>query len=188
MRALPNIIITGTPGTGKSTHSERLAALLPDLTYLSVNAFIVENALQDGYDEDRQSAMVDEDKLVDQLEPVLDKGGQIVDWHVCDIFPEDLIDLVVVLRTNTTRLYDRLKDRGYADKKFDDNVDAEIMDVILNDAKDAYAPEIVIELESNTAEDVDSNCERIEQWVRQWITDNAKDDDDEEDGEDDEER
>jgi adenylate kinase len=50
-------------------------------------------------------------QLIDLITPDLEQGGRIIDWHVCDIFPESLIDLVVVLRTSTTRLFDRLKDR-----------------------------------------------------------------------------
>ncbi|KAK9471765.1 AAA domain-containing protein [Dipodascopsis tothii] len=173
MRTHPNIVITGTPGTGKSTHCTALAKLLPDMEIIAINDFVKEHKLEDGFDEERQSTMVDEDKLVDLLEPRLKKGGVVIDWHVCDVFPEDVIDLVVVLRTATNRLYDRLKKRGYSDKKFEDNMDAEIMDVILQDAKDAYEPEVLIELTSDTDADVDSNCERIAAWAEQWRKDNA---------------
>lgn len=40
------------------------------------------------------------------------KGGHLVDWHACDLFPKDWIDLVVVLRCpETSILYDRLSAR-----------------------------------------------------------------------------
>ena len=45
--------------------------------------------------------------------------------------------------------------------------------MLLQEARDAYEEEIVVELRSNTADDMDSNVERIEAWVKQWITDNA---------------
>ena len=38
-------------------------------------------------------------------------GGRIIDWHACDLFPQSWIDLVVVLRVDSTNLYDRLKAR-----------------------------------------------------------------------------
>ncbi|KAK9314795.1 AAA domain-containing protein [Lipomyces starkeyi] len=175
MRKLPNIIITGTPGTGKSAHSERLVELMPKMTYVSINKYIKDYSLEDGFDEERQSAMVDEDKLIDLITPDLEQGGRIIDWHVCDIFPESLIDLVVVLRTSTTRLFDRLKDRNYPQKKFIDNMDSEIMEIILNDARESYDPAIVIELYSNDNDDLESNCQRIEDWTKQWIIDNDED-------------
>ncbi|KAK9238137.1 AAA domain-containing protein [Lipomyces kononenkoae] len=172
MRKLPNIIVTGTPGTGKSIHCERLKELMPKMTYRSINEYVKEHSLEDGFDEERQSTMVDEDKLVDLLTGDLDKGGCIIDWHVCHIFPEGLIDLVVVLRTSTNRLFDRLKERNYPEKKFMDNIDSEIMEIILNDARESYDPEIVIELQSNDNDDLESNCQRIESWAKQWIIDN----------------
>ena len=39
------------------------------------------------------------------------QGGYIIDWHACDLFPKSWIDLVVVLRTDSTLLYDRLASR-----------------------------------------------------------------------------
>jgi len=79
----------------------------------------------------------------------------------------------VVLRADSAVLYDRLAARGYADSKLQENIDSEIMEVLLQEARDAYEEEIVVELRSNTADDMDSNVERIEAWVKQWITDNA---------------
>jgi len=38
-------------------------------------------------------------------------GGNIVDFHSCDFFPERWFDLVVVLRTYNEILYPRLEKR-----------------------------------------------------------------------------
>ena len=62
MRARPNIIITGTPGVGKSTHCETLAASL-GLTHLSINTIVKDRGCYDGWDEEYQSWIVDEDKV-----------------------------------------------------------------------------------------------------------------------------
>lgn len=98
----------------------------------------------------------------------------ILDWHACDIFPERWIDLVVVLRCDTSTLYDRLTARGYTGKKLDENMDAEIMQVLLDEARESYAEEIVVELRSDGVEDVDGNVERVEQWVENWRRDRGK--------------
>ena len=89
----------------------------------------------------------------------------ILDWHACDIFPERWIDLVVVLRCDTSTLYDRLTARGYTGKKLDENMDAEIMQVLLDEARESYAEEIVVELRSDGVEDVDGNVEGIRIWM-----------------------
>jgi len=45
------------------------------------------------------------------MEDEVAQGGCIIDWHACDLFPRRWIDLVVVLRTDSTTLYDRLSAR-----------------------------------------------------------------------------
>ncbi|KAF3925621.1 hypothetical protein ABW21_db0206325 [Orbilia brochopaga] len=173
MARQPNIIVTGTPGTGKSTHCEMLAEAT-GLKHLSVNQVAKDNNCYDSYDEELKSWEVDEDKLLDAIEDDVKKGGHIIDWHVCDVFPKSWVDLVVVLRTDNTILYDRLKARGYSDNKIEENIDAEIMQVILDEARDAYDQEIVIELRSDENEDVESNVDRIAAWIVQWRKDNQE--------------
>ena len=53
-------------------------------------------------------------------------------------------------------------------------MDAEIMEVLLQEARESYDDRIVIELGSDEAEDVESNVERIEQWVKMWIADQER--------------
>ena len=64
-RTRPNIIITGTPGTGKTTHSEQLAESL-GLRYLGINEVIKDKGCDEGFDEEFQSIIVDEDKVWEQ--------------------------------------------------------------------------------------------------------------------------
>lgn len=65
--------------------------------------------------------------------------------------------------------------RGYTGQKLEENMDAEIMQVILEEARASYDEEIVIELTSDTSEDIDSNVERIETWIANWKQDHAED-------------
>lgn len=95
-------------------------------------------------------------------------GGYIIDWHVCDIFPESWIDLVVVIRCDSTVLYDRLTERGYSRLKLDENMDAEIMEVVIDEAREAYNEEMVVQLSSKTSEDIENNVERIQTWIKNW--------------------
>ena len=107
-------------------------------------------------------------QLLDAIEHEAQSGGYLFDWHACDLFPESWIDLVIVLRSDSAILYDRLKARKYSEKKLQENMDAEIMEVLLGEARDAFQKEIVIELRSNNSEDMESNVERIVSWVEQW--------------------
>ncbi|CAL9730906.1 adenylate kinase isoenzyme 6 homolog Fap7p [Monosporozyma unispora] len=168
-RYRPNLLITGTPGCGKTTTCELLQRRLPDFTYYNISEFAEKHKCYEGYDKDRKSHIVDEDKLLDELEPLLHEGKSIIDWHVNDVFPERLIDLVVVFRCDNSILFDRLHARGYHEAKIQENLDAEIMGVVLQDAMESYEQEIVVELQSNTTEDMDSNVDRIVAWEKNWV-------------------
>ncbi|KAH3661229.1 hypothetical protein OGAPHI_006636 [Ogataea philodendri] len=170
-RKLPNIIVTGTPGCGKTSHAELLCEQVKGLTHINVSEFAKNNDCIDGYDKERDSAIVDEDKLLDALEPLACKGGLVIDWHCCEIFPERWIDLVVVLRCNNTMLYNRLTKRGYKESKVRENVEVEIMQVLLTEAKDNYDENIVIELASEDVDSLDENVSRLAQWVENWVKD-----------------
>ncbi|KAH8702639.1 hemoglobin and proliferation regulated protein [Talaromyces proteolyticus] len=174
MRTSPNIIITGTPGVGKTVHSEQVAEET-GLKYLSINQIAKERECYDGYDEERQSWIIDEDKLLDAIEDEVTEGGYIIDWHACDLFPRSWIDLVVVLRCPSTSIfYDRLSSRGYPQKKLEENLDTEIFGLLLEEAKEAYDEEIVIELNSENSDEIESNCARIAAWVESWKKSHAE--------------
>ena len=55
--------------------------------------------------------------------------------------------------------------RGYAEKKLKENVQCEIFQTILEEARNAYKHEIVHELPSNTPDDMEMNLEQITKWV-----------------------
>ncbi|EEY13906.1 POS9-activating factor FAP7 [Verticillium alfalfae VaMs.102] len=169
-RTSPNIIVTGTPGVGKTTHCEELARRT-GLKHLAINQIVKDKECQDGWDDERSCAIVDEDKLLDALEDEVPGGGFILDWHACDLFPESWIDLVVVLRVDSSTLYDRLKARNYAEAKLQENLDSEIMEVLLSEAREGFDEQIVVELTSNTAEEMESNVERVICWLDQWKKD-----------------
>jgi adenylate kinase len=50
-------------------------------------------------------------QVIDELEDQMSAGGNIVDYHGCEFFPERWFDLVVVLQTDTAVLYERLSNR-----------------------------------------------------------------------------
>ena len=63
-RKAPVIVITGTPGTGKTTHAQLLAQQSPvPLQHINVCDLVKEKGLHEGYDEEWQSYTVDEDKV-----------------------------------------------------------------------------------------------------------------------------
>ncbi|XP_070164289.1 adenylate kinase isoenzyme 6 isoform X1 [Polyergus mexicanus] len=172
-RNAPNILVTGTPGVGKSLMSHMLSEKT-ELEWLDVSKLAIENECVTEYDNVYHCNMLDEEKLLDGMENLMNEGGKIVDYHSVDFFPERWFDIVLVLRTDNTILYDRLKERGYCGKKLEDNITCEIFQTILEEARSSYRKEIVHELMSNTLDQVTDNVNRICQWLEQWKIDNQQ--------------
>lgn len=174
-RVQPNILVTGTPGVGKSLLASRLSSEL-SMTVINVGEFAKEKNCLGDWDTEYLSHELDEDKLLDLLEEIVGKstGGVVVEHHQTDLFPERWFDLVIVVRCDNTLLYDRLTKRGYEGKKLEENIQAEIFQTILDEARESYREELVVELPSHTESDLESNMTRVKQWIEQWTQDRGK--------------
>ena len=75
---------------------------------------------------------------------------------------------MLVLQADTAVLWERLERRGYAAKKVQENVQCEIMHVIVEEAREAYAGEIVHAVASNTAEEMERNVDNAHKWAAAW--------------------
>jgi adenylate kinase len=107
-------------------------------------------------------------QLIDEMEDMVKGGGNLVDYHSCDIFPERWFDAVVVLQTDNGVLYERLTNRGYTGPKLQNNMECEIFQVLLEEARESYPQDIVRALLSNTIEDMSNNVEILGNWIRAW--------------------
>ena len=61
-RSAPNILITGTPGTGKTVTANELSNRT-GLRYTNVGELAKENDLYEGWDEEYQCHVLDEDRV-----------------------------------------------------------------------------------------------------------------------------
>jgi len=160
-------LVTGTPGTGKTTLCESLASYF-NFNHINISELVKQKQLYEGKDEEFDAFILDEDKVCDELEDKMVNGGNIVDFHSNDFFPERWFDLVIVLVTDNTILYDRLEKRGYLPNKIQENVECEIMAVVLDEARSSYKQEIMHVLQSNNIEDMEANIQRIKELVDNW--------------------
>ena len=115
------IIITGTPGTGKTSVAEELAKLTKR-SVIHLNDYIKEN-FDVEYDPAYESYSVDT-KLIKEL----DFGDAIVEGHLAHFIKRS--EMTVVLRCDPRELIKRLEKRGWSERKIAENVVAEILDVI----------------------------------------------------------
>ena len=168
--ALKNILICGTPGTGKSTVAKLVlekananAAAKNDTErqqkyeYINVGDIAKAEKFYDSFDEKLNSYVIDEDKILDHLEPLISKGGMILDYHSSEFFPERFFSHVIVLtcgREDTKILYERLEKReGYTKEKIRQNVECEIFGECVEEAKEAYTGDGVVHVRSNETEE-----------------------------------
>lgn len=99
----------------------------------------------------------------------MSEGGNIVEYHGCDFFPQRWFDAVFVVTCNNTVLYDRLAARGYNPTKITKNIECEIFQMLLNEAKDCYDEDIVFELSGDSETDFDDSVETISEFLDKRI-------------------
>lgn len=160
-------MITGTPGTGKTTTSVALAEAI-NFRHINIGDLVKEKNLHDGWDDQLDCYIINEDLVCDELEDLMEEGGNIVDYHGCDFFPERWFDRAVVLQTENSVLYDRLTKRGYTGQKLSNNVECEIFQVLLEEAKESYSEDIIVALRSDSVDDIEKNLSTLTDWIRSW--------------------
>jgi adenylate kinase len=167
---LPNLLVCGTPGTGKSTLCSAVAERC-GLRHIVLGDVARARGLHAGPCADAawEGALAldgdAEDALLDALEPEMAAGGVVLEHHTVDFFPERWFGRVLVLRCETDVLFDRLTARGYGARKVEENVCAEIMCVVAEEARDSYAAAVVRELPANSLDDLDAAVASVEAWL-----------------------
>lgn len=130
------IIVTGSPGTGKTTYAKKLAKELK-YKYINVNKVISGNKLDDWYDKERKCKIIDTKKLNKALIEIIKKDNKlIIDSHLSHYLPKKYVDKCIVTKCDLKELEKRLKKRKYSKEKIRENIDAEIFDVCLEEAKE----------------------------------------------------
>lgn len=126
--------ISGTPCAGKTSTS---AVLQENYNYraISLNQEIKERELYEEYDQESGSYVVEIGKVIPAVKDLLDReeGEKIIlEGHLAHRLPR--LDLLFVLRTHPSTLRQRMEDKGWKEKKIEENLEAEALDLILQEA------------------------------------------------------
>lgn len=128
------IIVTGTPGTGKTTVSKKISKKY-NHKYLNVNPIITKNKLSVGYDKKLKTKIINTKKLNKELIKVIKKEKNLViDSHLSHYLPKKYVDLCIITKCDIKKLKQRLKKRKYNKIKTEQNMQAEILDICLIEA------------------------------------------------------
>ena len=150
------IAITGTPGVGKSTVSKILSRKYP---VIDIHSYAEKHGLFEEFDEEAGSYNVDVEKLNDSImsehftEPYVFLDGHLSHFVDCDA--------IIVMRCKPKIISERLKARGYDDKKVKENVQAEVLDVILQESMESDSKVYEIDCSDMTPNSIADRIERI---------------------------
>jgi adenylate kinase len=129
---MKTIIITGSPGTGKTTLSKIIAKKI-NAELISLNELVISKNFIENYDKERDTYVADFAKLKKFVLTQIEKAKKqhieniIIEGHFADIIPNKYIEKVIILRTHPDILKERLKKRGYKENKIKENIQAEIL-------------------------------------------------------------
>ncbi len=151
------LIVTGTPGTGKTTLAVKLAKKL-NFHYIDINKVVSKHNLSEGYDRKRKTKVIDAKKLNKELIKEIGnyKGtekGVIIDSHLSHYLLKKYVDVCAVTKCDLKELEIRLKKKRYSKDKIRENLDAEIFDICLNEAKENRHKIVVVD----TTKDINMN-------------------------------
>ena len=143
------IVVTGTPGTGKTTVAMRLAKKTK-WKYVDVNKVIAAHKLSEGYDRKKKCRIVDVKKLGKVLSKIAKESDEtlVIDSHLSHYLPASAVDACIVTKCNLKLLNRRLKRREYDKAKIKENLECEIFDVCRIEASEAEHNIVVVETDS----------------------------------------
>ncbi|WJI09941.1 AAA family ATPase [Methanobacterium sp. CWC-01] len=134
------LLLTGTPGTGKTTISRLLSDKL-NARLVAVNQLVDQKHLYTGLDPDKHYKIVDIQALIQEMDEAAQNYRDSEDWlilegHLSHYYQP--ADLVVVLRASPPILEERLKNRKWKPEKVKENLEAEALDICAWEAGDIH--------------------------------------------------
>ncbi len=149
-QTLPKIIIvTGTPGVGKTVLAKLLAKKI-GFTFLSLGDLVRKERLHKGFDRKARSFIIDvlsvRRKLEGYFEDHREKGIVFEIHSVSSILPKTRGMVAIVLRLDPVILAKRLHARNWPKLKIWENVESEMIDVSLYDSLKVLGKTRVIEI------------------------------------------
>lgn len=134
------LLLTGTPGTGKTTISRALADKL-EARLVAVNQLVDQKHLYTGLDPEKHYKIVDIPALLEEMDRISQDYRDSEDWlifegHLSHYYQP--ADLVVVLRASPPILEERLEKREWIPEKMKENLEAEALDICAWEAGDIH--------------------------------------------------
>ncbi len=143
------IIVTGTPGVGKTTVATELASTL-SANLLSVSELVQKENLVTKRDKERGTVIADITRLRVLVRSIINKAEKdiVIEGHYAyDVVPKALNPYIFVLRRDPDDLEIKLSNRAFNEKKVSENVAAEVLDVCLTGAMKRFGKDRLHEID-----------------------------------------
>jgi adenylate kinase len=156
------IIVTGTPGVGKTVLARLLAKKI-GFTFSSLGDLVRKERLHKGFDRRTRSYIIDERsvrrKLQSYFEDHQEKGIVFETHSVNSIIPKTRGTVAIVLRLDPVVLAKRLHARNWPKLKIWENVESEMIDVSLYDSLKVLGKTRVLEIDATGKRPGELVCE-----------------------------
>jgi adenylate kinase len=143
------IVVTGTPGVGKTAVSALLASKL-DALHIDLGQLVKQEKLWGDIDRTRETLIADMSKVSKRLQEIIagTEKDVVLDGHYAvDVVPASNVHKVFVLRREPTELRRSMLEKGFKNRKLKENLAAEVLDVCLYNAVKACGVEKVCEID-----------------------------------------
>lgn len=143
------ILVSGTPGTGKTTLASRLAKHMR-YRFIDIGRLAEAENIYLRVDSKRNTKIIDEGRLAVRLEQQakVHKGRLVMSSHYAEIVNPKLVRKVIVLRTHPEELKKRLSERGWSAAKIQENMEAEIVGVCSSNVLARYPRDKIYEIDT----------------------------------------
>ncbi|MCX6642652.1 MAG: AAA family ATPase [Candidatus Bathyarchaeota archaeon] len=145
------VLVTGTPGTGKTTIS-RLISIKLNAEHIDLTTYANVNHLIISRDKLRETDIIDLNTVRRSITQEIKKapGSIVIDGHYAsDVTKIGLVTRIFVLRREPWLLIEELTKRGYSKLKIQENVEAELLGVCLNETAFKQDPKKICEIDTS---------------------------------------
>ena len=133
-----SIVITGNPGVGKHTITQKIAEKL-ELSIVDINSIARDAGL---FEKNNDTNDVDTEKLEKILKQKISEKNVIVGHLAPYVLDKNIVKIMIVLRRNPYDLISVYRDRKYTERKIKENTGSEILGIIAHDATNQFREKV----------------------------------------------